>query len=790
MGRIRRAPSRRGAFVGRAEAQVVENREEAVVRDAGALVQAQLEALAEKGRQVRHLLDQLSLPIRLRGDVLEARDGCVGCLEGRHEPTRHHLEVQACHDDPSLVEQVGVQFDPRPIDFRQLPPPEVRLPRAICLHLEERGGGNGSAVGVPVVGGTKNQRTVVSVVEQVFSFQGRVVVALFGDQDEGTIPEFDKVAGVARVGEQPGLPGEAPRGSVHRSRGGRVGGVAWTAARPIGPSRTIVAPRPIGSRRTSGQSRVPRPCVSAVLLDQRAVAPARRTEEENTGTKSTHHVDKITHANAFDKARACLAADFMATVFVSHPYHLAQDPHEAVLERPYAPLSPLVLAAVLREGGHEVVWDDPTFEDDAGGFAARVARSGADQVIVAADDHSVQVKQCLAAVRRAHQQMCRAARDQGLPVLAAGPDVSDRPGDYLAGGASAAVVGDPVTAVLPWVSGATKLRGVHGERGAGGRRPNATNLDALPDPAWDLLDAEAYRARWRRRHGAWEVNVWTARGCPYRCNWCAKPTWGRSYAVRSPRRVAEELRWLRDAVGAERVWFTDDIFGLRVDWLRDYRKLVESVLGVPMPFRCQNRADLLRDDAYVAELARAGCDEVWLGAESGSDAVLSAMDKDATVADGERSVRLLQRHGVRACLFLQLGYPGETLADVEATIEMVRRLAPDAIGVSVSYPLPGTGFFERVAHARTGDSWEASMENRTLFEAPYSEAFYRAVREVLRSTWQTRTAARALRELLADPGRRRLRRVAGAAYHTARLPFVRRRMARLAVPNPHAVVLG
>lgn len=480
----------------------------------------------------------------------------------------------------------------------------------------------------------------------------------------------------------------------------------------------------------------------------------------------------------------------MATVLVSHPYHLAQDPHEAALSRPYAPVSVLVLAAQLRRAGHRVVWDDPTFLPDAGGFPARLAAAGADRVVVAADDHSVQVKQCLGAVRRSHQQMARAATAQGLPVLVSGPDVSDRPASYLSAGASSAVVGDASAVVVAWAAGQQGLTGVHGAQGAGGRCSNLGQLDDIPDAAWDLCDLSPYRQGWRRRHPHWEINLWTTRGCPYRCNWCAKPTWGRSFAVRSPGRVVAELRGLVDTVGPDRVWFTDDIFGLRVDWLRAYRQAAQRELGTPLPFRCQNRADLLRSEAYVDELAGAGCDEVWLGAESGSDAVLRAMDKDATVADAERSVRLLRQRGVRACLFLQLGYPGETLADIEATVAMVRRLRPDAIGVSVSYPLPGTVFHDRVADARTGDSWEASMENRTLYEAPYSEEFYRAVREVLRSTWSSTTAARALRELASQPSRRHLRRALGSAWHRARLPVVRRRMDRLAIANPRAVQLS
>jgi anaerobic magnesium-protoporphyrin IX monomethyl ester cyclase len=482
----------------------------------------------------------------------------------------------------------------------------------------------------------------------------------------------------------------------------------------------------------------------------------------------------------------------MASVLLSHPYHLALDPREAALGRPYPPLGTLVVAGALQQAGHRVVFDDPMFLADERGFSARLARAaaaGVDRVMLVADDHSVQVKQCLSSVRDAHQQMSADARDAGLPVLVTGPDVSDHPDEYVAAGATSVVVGDPVTVVAAWAAGESGLVGVHGGQGAGGRRPNSDDLAAIPRAAWELADLDRYARTWRARHGHWELNVWTARGCPYRCNWCAKPTWGRSYAVRPAAAVAEELAWLRGTVGPDRIWFTDDIFALRVDWLQQFRRAVEAHPRGPLPFRCLSRADLLRDDGYVSELAASGCDEVWLGAESGANTVLSAMDKDCSVDDIERSAVLLQRHGVRVGFFLQLGYPGETLDDVRETVSLVRRLKPDAIGVSVSYPLPGTGFHDAVQSTMTDRSWVASMDNRPLFEAPYDQAFYAAAREVLRSTWSSATAARALRDLVANPGRRQVRRVAGAAFHSARLPLVRRRMERLAQLNLQAVRL-
>lgn len=483
-------------------------------------------------------------------------------------------------------------------------------------------------------------------------------------------------------------------------------------------------------------------------------------------------------------------------MLLTHPYILALDPREAALGRPYPPLNTLNVAAVLRARGHEVVFHDVMFEEDEhhlGGVVEQArADGGVDCVAIVPDDHCVSVKQCLARVRQAMLAMVRRCGELGLPVLVSGPDVSDHPELFLEAGASAAVVGDPWEVVSEWVAwacagGPGEIQGLHGEGGSGGRRPNVSDLDALPDPAWELCDLVPYREAWRARHGVWELNVWTARGCPYRCNWCAKPVWGRSYAVRSPERVASELAMLRERYGPDRIWFTDDIFGLRPKWLRSLRAVLEERGQAPLPYRCLNRADLVKDPAYVADLAATGCDTVWLGAESGSDSVLLAMDKDESTAEIRRGTRLLREAGIRVCWFLQLGYPGETLAEVEATVAMVDELRPDEIGVSVSYPLPGTAFHERVAPSLKATQWQASMDNRTLFEAPYPDRFYAAAKEVLRSTHSASRGGEAVRAFLRAPSQRTARRVAGAVFHRVRLPVVTARMRREAVPNPRAV---
>ena len=99
-------------------------------------------------------------------------------------------------------------------------------------------------------------------------------------------------------------------------------------------------------------------------------------------------------------------------------------------------------------------------------------------------------------------------------------------------------------------------------------------------------------------------------------------------------------------------------------------------------------------------------------------------------------------------------------------------------------------FHDRVSASMKATHWTASMDNRTLFEAPFDEAFYAVAKEVLRSTHSVSTARARLREFVGAPDRRTARRLVGSAWHAARLPVVRRRLQRVARPNPRAVPLS
>jgi anaerobic magnesium-protoporphyrin IX monomethyl ester cyclase len=469
----------------------------------------------------------------------------------------------------------------------------------------------------------------------------------------------------------------------------------------------------------------------------------------------------------------------MARLLFAHGHLLRFDRKQHAIGKPYPPLATITAAAHARALGHEVALYDPMLDDDTRGFAAALARARPDAVVIYDDVFNWFTKMCLGRMREAALGMVAAARAAGARVIVSGHDAADAPPVYLEAGADYVIVGEgeltlgelvgALAAAGGGVPAGAALAAIPGlvfrDRGMvrrTGPRPLIKDLDQLPIAAWDLVDVDRYRNFWRARHGYFSLNVNTTRGCPYLCNWCAKPVYGNTYHMRSPASVVEEMRLLRARYKPDRLWFCDDIFGLKPRWLLPFAAQIAAE-GLALPFLCQTRADLMTEE-NVAALRRAGCAEAWMGVESGSQAVLDAMDKGITLDEVRGAAARLRGAGIRIGFFLQFGYPGEGWPEIEMTRRLVRELAPDDIGVSVSYPLPGTKFHDRVA-AGLGDkrNWDESADLDPLHPGVFSQAFYQRLSRTVHAELRARRALRALGELVRHPraARARVREVGG-----------------------------
>jgi anaerobic magnesium-protoporphyrin IX monomethyl ester cyclase len=431
-------------------------------------------------------------------------------------------------------------------------------------------------------------------------------------------------------------------------------------------------------------------------------------------------------------------------ILLAHSYYLAHDPKQLARMKPYPPLATLLAAATLRRAGHPVALFDAMLATGTEAFGATLHATRPAFVAIVEDNFNFLTKMCTVRMREATIEMIGAARAAGCPVVVNGSDASDHPSRYLEAGADAVVLGDAESSLLAiaeaWRNDAggplDTVAGLALWAEAGGKvaytpaRPSLRELDTLPLPAWDLVNVEAYRQRWLHAHGRFSWNMVSSRGCPFGCNWCAKPVFGRRYTQRSPACVAEEMRRLKEEVRPDHIWFADDIFGLTARWIEQFSREV-TLRRARTPFMIQCRVDLLTPEV-VAALAASGAEEVWLGVESGSQKILDAMDKGTTVGEVRTATRALKAQGVRACWFLQLGYPSESWADLLLTRDLVRAEQPDDIGVSVAYPLPGTKFHAAVVEQLgRQQNWRDTGDLAMLFNGTYDSSFYRALRDAL-----------------------------------------------------------
>jgi len=480
----------------------------------------------------------------------------------------------------------------------------------------------------------------------------------------------------------------------------------------------------------------------------------------------------------------------VAEVLFGQSYFLRFDPKLWRAMQPYPPLGTLLAAAHLRERGHGVALFDAMLAGSEGEWDEALAREGARYAVLYEDNFNYLSKMCLSRMREAALTMIRMARARGCTVLVCGSDATDHAPSYLDAGAQFVLAGEgeaTLAELMERLDGRSEtpfeaIAGLVflGEDGGLVRtppRPMLRDLDALPPPAWDLVDVERYRDVWRRRHGYYSMNMVTTRGCPYHCNWCAKPIWGQTYHSRSPEHVVAELLHLKRTYRPDHVSFADDIMGLKPGWLLRFAELVEQE-GARIPFKCLSRVDLLLRPGEIEAVRRAGCRIVWVGAESGSQRVLDAMEKGTRVEQIRDVARRLHEAGMEVGFFLQFGYPGEGPEDIAATRRLLHECAPDEIGISVSYPLPGTRFYERVKDQLGGKrNWVHSDDMDMMYSGPFDTRFYRSLYVVVQKEFARDRALRQLRALrLAALRPRDFYRGLSLLYHALTLPLARLRL--------------
>jgi len=343
---------------------------------------------------------------------------------------------------------------------------------------------------------------------------------------------------------------------------------------------------------------------------------------------------------------------------------------------------------------------------------------------------------CLLKMREAAFRLSKIGKEFGCTVIVNSSDSTDQYEKYLKNNTDFVILGEAEITLLELLKSLenksyvfSNIKGLcfykYNKIVNTGKREIITDLDSLPQPAWDLVNIEQYKNIWMKNHSIFSLNISTTRGCPFKCNWCAKPIYGNRYNSRSPKKVVDEIEYLINKFGVNYIWFCDDIFGLKPGWVKDFNRLIKERKLV-FKYKIQSRVDLLLQEDTVEELAQSGADIIWVGAESGSQKILDAMDKGTTVEQIYKATKLMQQKYIKVGLFLQLGYLGETKEDIDKTLKMLLELMPYDVGISVSYPLPGTKFYGIVKdQLKEKANWEDSDELALMFRNNYSPEFYK-----------------------------------------------------------------
>jgi anaerobic magnesium-protoporphyrin IX monomethyl ester cyclase len=422
----------------------------------------------------------------------------------------------------------------------------------------------------------------------------------------------------------------------------------------------------------------------------------------------------------------------MRDLLLTHGYFLLEDPKEQQIMKPYAPLGILYICSHLRNKGFDVDVFDTT-------FSSREELFG----LLRAEKPSVLGVYANLMTRGNVIDILAAAHEAGWTTVVGGPEPGAYMLEYLQAGADFVVSGEgelTMEELLHAMRGGetdfSKIAGLAFLDGTGQMRqttPRAqiADLDQQPWPARDAIDVRRYVETWRTHHGTGSVNFITARGCPYRCNWCSHQVFGQSHRRRDPVRVVDEVEWLLQTYSPDIAWVSDDVFTINHAWMRGYTNEMRR-RGLRVPFECISRADRLNAE-MLDLLAELGCFRVWIGSESGSQRILDAMERGVKIEQVQNAVKMSRERGIQSGMFLMWGYEGEELEDIEATIRHVSVSQPDIFFTTVSYPIKGTPYYKKVSDRLVQlEPWGKTSDRELKIKGRHSRRFYSYADKLLR----------------------------------------------------------
>lgn len=422
----------------------------------------------------------------------------------------------------------------------------------------------------------------------------------------------------------------------------------------------------------------------------------------------------------------------MPHLLLTHGYFLFEDPKERQIMKPYAPLGILYLCSHLRNQGFDVDVFDTTFAERESLFNH-----------LRTEKPSVLGIYANLMTRSNVVEILRVAREAGWTTVVGGPEPGAYSLEYLKAGARFVVAGEGESTMQELLTALgsshpdfSKIDGLSFFDADGNLRQNPPrkqleDLDAQPWPARNAVNIHRYVETWRTHHGKGSVNFITARGCPFHCNWCSHQVFGQSHRRRNPVKVVDEVEWLLGEYHPDMIWVSDDVFTINYSWLRTYAAEM-SRRGIRIPFECISRADRLNPE-MMDLLADLGCFRMWIGSESGSQRILDAMGRGVKVGQVQSAVAMCRERGIQSGMFLMWGYEGEEMEDIEATIDHVRTSTPDVFLTTVSYPIKGTPYYDRIASRLVQIApWDKSSDRELRISGRHSRAFYAHADKLLR----------------------------------------------------------